>query len=41
MKKGFHMRVVLAVIGTIHADTEALAYEVVGIRGTPIFNTPV
>jgi hypothetical protein len=35
------MRVVLAVIGTIHADTEAMACEVVGIRGTPIFNTSV
>jgi hypothetical protein len=35
------MRVILAVIGTIHADTEAMACEVVGIRGTPIFNTPV
>jgi hypothetical protein len=35
------MRVVLTVIGTIHADTEAMTYQVVGIRGTPIFNAPV
>jgi hypothetical protein len=41
VEEGFHVRVVLAVIGTIHADEEAMACEVVRIRGTPIFNASV
>jgi len=40
VEEGFHMRVVLAVIGAIHADTETMACEVVRIRAPP-YSTPL
>jgi hypothetical protein len=41
VEEGLHVRIILAVIRTIHADAEAMAYEVVGIRSTPILNASV
>ena len=41
MEEGLHMGIVLAVVGPVHTDQEAMTLQSIDIRSAPIFHTPV
>src|SRR5271157_1409399 len=41
MEERFHMGIVLAVVGPVHTDQEAMTLQSIDIRSAPVFHTSV